>query len=240
MRYEKLDVLRWIAISMMIVFHINYTLLNIFSIWTLNFSEPFWSIFWLCWWNLFIIISWISFLLWEKKYWDKICKKYFLYSIFLWITAIFITLFTYFFIREQIIVFWILHFFSLSFLLIIFFRKLKYLNMILWIIILLIPILIQFESDTNYLSFIWLHNKYFYSADFWPLIPYFWIFLLSYTISLYLFEKEILQKILSWEKKWYVYTLLKFLWKHSLIIYLVHVPIIVSLIYLLEKIWHIL
>ena len=240
MRYDKLDILRWIAISMMIVFHINYSLLNIFSISFFNFSEIFWYIFWLIWWLLFIIISALSFLLSEKKNWDKVFKKYLKYSIFLWIIALTITLFTYFFIREQRIVFWILHFFSLSFLLITFFRKFKYLNIIIWTIIISIPLLTPLESNTNYFSFIWLHNKSFYSADFWPLIPYFWIFLLSYTISLYLYEKEILQKILSWEKKWYVYTFLKFLWKHSLIIYLVHVPIIVSLIYLLEKIWHIL
>ncbi len=237
MRYDKLDILRWIAISMMIVFHINYSLLNIFSNSFLNFSEIFWSIFWSIWWLLFITISALSFLLSEKKHWDKVNKKYLKYALILWIIAIFITVFTYIFIREQIILFGILHFFSLSFLLIVFFRKLRYTNLLIWISIILIPIVFDITIDSKYLFFTWFIPHTFYSADFWPLIPYFWVFLTSYTISLYLYEKNILHKILSWEKKWFVYNFLKFMWKNSLVIYLIHVPIIVSLIYLLVKIW---
>jgi uncharacterized membrane protein len=155
----------------------------------------------------------------------------------LWIIGILITLFTYIFIREQIILFGILHFFSISFFIIIFFRKLRYWNLLIWIIIILIPIFFDMIISYNYLFFLWFIPDTFYSADFWPLIPYFWIFLLSYTISLFLYEKKILQKILSWEKEWFIYNFLKFMWKHSLIIYLIHVPIIISFIYLLIKIW---
>jgi uncharacterized membrane protein len=91
--------------------------------------------------------------------------------------------------------------------------------------------------ESNYLFILWFIPSNFYSADFWPLIPYFWVFQISYAISLYLYEKNILQKILSWEKKWFVYTFFKFMWKNSLLIYLIHVPIIISLIYLSIKIW---
>lgn len=237
MRYDKLDILRWIAISMMIVFHINYLLLNIYSISFFNFSEIFRHIFWLCWWSLFIIISAISFLLSEKKHWDKICKKYLKYALSLWLIALFITIFTYVFIREQIILFWILHFFSLAFLLITFFRKLRYWNLLIWIIIILFPIILDMKINSSYLFFLWFIPHTFYSADFWPIIPYFWVFLISYSLSLYLYEKNILQQILTWEKKWFLYNFLKFMWKNSLLIYLIHVPIIVSLIYLLVKIW---
>lgn len=237
MRYDKLDILRWIAIIMMIIFHINYSLLNIFSITYLNFSDFFWFLFWRFWVFLFITISSISFLLSEKKHWDKVDKKYLKYALYLWIIALLITFFTYFFIRDQLILFGIIHFFSLSFLLIILFRRLKYINLLIGLIISLIPFIIDMNVSFDYLFFLWFISPTFYSADFYPIIPYFWLFLFTYSIWLYLYEKQILQKILSWEKKWFVYNFLKFMWRHSLIIYLIHVPIIVSLIYLLVKIW---
>lgn len=239
MRYEKLDILRWIAISMMIVFHTNYVLLNIFDISFLNFSNSFWDIFGEIWGCLFITIASISFMLWEKKYGDKVCKRYFRYSIFLWIFALLISGFTFIFIKEQLILFWILHFFSISFLLILLFRKLKLFNFIIWLIIVLFHVFYSMEIWNNYLFILWFINNSFYSADFWPLIPYFWLFLLWYSISLYLYEKQILHKILIWEKKWFIYNLLKVAWKHSLLIYIIHVPIIVVLIFLIKYLWNI-
>ena len=233
MRYEKLDIFRWIAILLMIIFHINYSLSDIFSIDFLNFSEIFRFLLWKIWVLLFISISWISFFLAEKKYWNKIYKKYLKYSIFLWIISFFITLFTYIFFKEQFIAFGILHFFSLSFLLIIFFRKLKYWNFLLGIIIILIPVFFTMETNLHYLFFLWFIYPSFYSADFYPIIPYFWVFLLSYSSSIFLDNKQALWKIFWWKHTWIINKFLKFMWKNSLVIYLIHQPIIIFIIYLL-------
>lgn len=236
MRYDKIDITRWIAILMMIIFHINYSLLFIFWINFLNFSDIFWNIFWKISWILFIVISGISFLLSEKKHGNNVRKKYLRYSFFLLIISIIITWLTYVFLRKQLILFWILHFFSISFFLMIYIRKLKYLNLFIWLIISIIPFFINLRASFNYLFFVWLRKNDFYSADYWPLIPYFWIFLISYSISYYLYEKQILQKILSWEKKSFTYNTLKYMWKNSLLIYLIHQPIIILLIYIIKYI----
>ncbi len=233
MRYEKLDIFRWIAILLMIIFHINYSLSDIFSIDFLNFSEIFRFLLWKIWVLLFISISWISFFLAEKKYWNKIYKKYLKYSIFLWIISFFLTLFTYIFFKEQFIVFGILHFFALSFLLILFFRKLKYWNFLLGIIIILIPVFFTMETNLHYLFFLWFTYPSFYSADFYPIIPYFWVFLLSYSSSIFIDKKQVLWKIFWWKHTWIINNFFKFMWKNSLIIYLIHQPIIIFIIYLL-------
>lgn len=44
MRLEKLDIFRGIAIVLMVLFHLNYSLVYIFGIETLNFSTIFWYI----------------------------------------------------------------------------------------------------------------------------------------------------------------------------------------------------
>ncbi|NDK08332.1 DUF1624 domain-containing protein [Candidatus Gracilibacteria bacterium] len=234
MRYEKLDILRGIAISMMIVFHTNYVLLNIFDISFLNFSNSFWDIFGEIGGCLFITIASISFMLGEKKYGDKVCKRYFRYSIFLGIFALLISGFTFIFIKEQLILFGILHFFSISFLLILLFRKLKLFNFIIGLIIVLFHVFYSIEIGNNYLFILGFINNSFYSADFWPLIPYFGLFLLGYSSSLFLYEKQILQKILIGEKKGFIYNLLKVAGRHSLLIYIIHVPIIIVLIFLIK------
>lgn len=130
MRLEKLDILRGIAILLMVVFHLNFSLVNIFNVEILNISESLWFYIWKISALLFIFVSWISFFLAEQKYKNKIILKYLKVSAILWIIALLISLSTYIFFPDLYIRFWIIHFFALSFLLMLFFRKFKYFNLI--------------------------------------------------------------------------------------------------------------
>jgi len=241
MRLQKLDIFRGVAILLMVVFHINYSLLNIFNIDALNFSELFWFIEGRISALLFIFIAWISFLLAEKKYWNKIIKKYFKVVFILWIIAWLISLSTFLFFPEQYIRFGIIHFFALSFLLMLLFRIFNYYNLLFWIIFIIywfyfIPVI-----DNQYLYFLWFMYNWFHSADYYPILPYFWIMLLWYSSGLCLYNKNKLNifKLKPYSNKFIfkkVFIILnnffEYIWKKSLIIYLIHQPIIIFIIYL--------
>lgn len=232
MRYEKLDIWRWVAIILMVLFHLNYSLLNIFNISTINFSEDLWFVLWKIAASLFIFIWGISFLLAEKKYWKKIIKKYFKVSLLLWIIALWISFWTLIFFEEQHIRFGILHFFALSFLLMLLFRKFKYYNLFIWIIILVYGIyFIPIIQNENFF-FLWFTYPWFKSADFFPILPYFWIMLLWYSFALYLNDSDKIDILKLKTNKNIFYSVLEYLWKKSLIIYLLHQPIIILLIYI--------
>jgi len=241
MRLQKLDIFRGIAILLMIIFHINYSLLNIFNIDALNFSKIFWFIEGRISALLFIFIAWISFLLAEKKYWNKIIKKYIkVIALLSWISLL-ISLSTFLFFTEQYIRFWIIHFFALSFLLMLLFRLFKYYNFLFWIIFIIywfyfIPVI-----ESKYFYFLWFTYNWFSSAYYYPILPYLWIILLWYSLGLLLYNKNKLDifKLKPYSNKFIlkkIFIILnnffEYMWKKSLIIYLIHQPIIIFIIYL--------
>jgi uncharacterized membrane protein len=234
MRYEKLDILRWIAIILMVIFHLNFSLVYIFNITILNFSNIFWLIEWRVSALLFIFIAWMSFLLAEEKYGDNIIKKYIKVSFLLWIIASLISLLTFFFFIEQYIRFWIIHFFSLSFLLILLFRKLNYYNILFWWLIIIYGLYFIPVIQNEFFYFLWFIYYWFKSADFYPILPYFWIMLLWYGFALFLSNNNKLKILKLQSKKNNIISFFEYCWKKSLIIYLIHQPIIILIIYLIK------
>ncbi|MDD3144968.1 MAG: heparan-alpha-glucosaminide N-acetyltransferase [Candidatus Gracilibacteria bacterium] len=237
MRLEKLDVLRGVAVILMIFFHINYSLVNIFNINLLNFSEIFWVILGKISVFLFIFISGIGFFLAEKKYKNEINIKYIKISCILGIIAGFISLITYFlFDGEQFIKFGIIHFFSLSFLILLIFRKFKLYNLLFGTVILIygfyfIPII-----KNEYLYFLGFMYPGFNSADYYPLLPYFGVILYGYTLALLLNKINKFDIFILKNKKNILINFIGYLGKKSLIVYLIHQPIIILVIYIFLKI----
>jgi uncharacterized membrane protein len=222
----------------MVIFHLNYSLVNIFDNNIINFSKEFWFYEWRISALIFIFIWGFSFYLSEKKYWKIVIKKYIKNSFFLAIIALSISIGTYLFFPEQYIKFWIIHFFALSFILLLIFRKFKYYNIIFALVFIIywfyfIPVI-----ENKYFYFLWFTYNWFNSADYYPILPYFWVILLWYVSALFLDNKNKMKllSIKTKNKNNILIVFFSYLWKKSLIIYIIHQPIIIFIIYLYYKI----
>lgn len=234
MRLQRLDMFRGVAILLMVLFHINYSLVNIFGIEFFNFSELFWYIVGKISAIGFIFIAGISLFLAGKKYGISVWKKYFKYGFILAVLASLISWVTYFVFPDQYIRFWILHFFALSFFLLPFFSGLWYWNILLAGGIIIYGIYFLPIVENPY--FYWIGFKYpwFTSADYYPLIPYFWVLLWGYSFALILERYQKLGIFQTWWKQHFPGKFLSKTGKYSLLIYILHQPIIIGLIFICQ------
>jgi uncharacterized membrane protein len=236
-RLKRLDILRGVAIILMISFHLNYSLVHIFDSEILNFSESFWYITGKIAALSFIGIAWFSYFLAEKKYREKVKYKYLRYALILGLLAGIITLTTYLLFPEQFIAFGILHFFALSFLLLPYMRRFGF-----WVFFIAGSIILYGTFfiplvQNPFLFPLGFRTAKFVSADYYPLFPYFGVLLLWYGSAL-LLEKHALLHILHISRNIYPWEIfLIYLGKKSLLLYLIHQPIIIMILYILKVLW---
>lgn len=235
MRLEKIDIFRWIAIIFMVLFHLNYSLVEIFWVNTLNFNDNFFYILWKISAFLFIFIAGFSAFLTYINNPQKSVKKYLKTSLKLAIFASLISIWTYFFMRNEYIRFWIIHFFAVSYLLLILFKRFWSYNILFWILAIIFWIFATPVINFKYLYFLWWTYPWFKSADFYPVLPYFWIILIWFWVWKILSKNNLL-KIFELKNKNFLTNFLTFLWQHSLLIYLTHQIIIVLVLSLIFKI----
>ncbi|MBT3582345.1 DUF1624 domain-containing protein [Candidatus Woesearchaeota archaeon] len=235
-RFWEIDLLRGIAIIMMLVSNaitslIYFDVINISNRWFWLFFARITAI-------LFILLVGISLTLSYARIKDWNTKKIFLkylkrgLTIFSWGLAI--TLVSWFFIREDFIVFGVLHLIGLAIIFSIPFFKKKFLTLIFAIFFILIGIYLD-KLTFNTSLFIWLGltPAGFSTVDYFPIFPWFGIVLVGMFVGNVLYKnysRSFKLKDLSSKKE---VKLLSFLGRHSLIIYLIHQPIIITLLVIL-------
>ena len=82
-----------------------------------------------------------------------------------------------------------------------------------------------------YLFPLGLHNAEFYSADYFPLLPHMFVFLIGVQIGRILCEKELPSSAFCVHVRPFA-----FIGRHSLVVYLAHVPCLLAILYILERI----
>lgn len=166
----------------------------------------------------------------EKKLFKKYLRRGF--KVFCWGLAI--TLFTMLFLRNGFVVFGILHFIGLSTILAFpFIKRNNNLNFLFGIVFIAAGLFLQgFRFDFPWLLWLGLIPTNFYTVDYFPLFPWFGVVLLGLFFGNRLYNGNARRFEFRDFSKFFLARLFCFLGKHSLSIYLIHQPIIISVLYL--------
>lgn len=221
-RIWELDFFRGIALILMIYFHIVFDLNEIFNYFIsytngINYYIGKVSVI------LFIIISGISSSLSR----NNTRRGFKVLGI-----AIIITIITHVFGSEIGIKFGILHLLGLCMLLYPLLSKLRwYLLLFLGTVIIVAGnILDRMYFEFDYLFFLGLRSRQFQSSDYYPILPWAGLFLFGIALSKLFYTKR--ASLFSFTIK---DNIISRLGQNTLLVYILHQPIILAVIYLIQK-----
>jgi uncharacterized membrane protein len=233
-RFWEVDFARGLAVVLMVTFNWLFALgyMNIFI------AEGGW----LFWWlfpraiaSAFIFIAGLSFSLSYSRIKNSranIWKKYGLRGGKIFLLGILATLATWLLFPEETIVFGILHLLGIAIILAPIFRNMGRWNLMIGLLCIFAGMLLQNIRLKTYLLFwLGLPPAGFQTFDYFPLLPWFGVFLIGIFAGNILYRNGKRQfKPLNQSK---IFQPLNFLGRHSLVIYIVHQPILIGILYLL-------
>jgi len=237
-RFWEIDLLRGIAIIMMIIFHFLYDL-NFFGIYKISLYTGYWLIYAYIGGTIFFSLVGISLSLSYNRIKNSVTKKqvftkYMQRGLKIFGLSMVITLGTWIYLTNGFIVFGALHCIAVSILLSYPFLKLRYPNLILGVILILCGIILKnFNFDFYWLLWLGFSPSTFYTVDYYPILPWFGVILLGIFVGNVLYPEYKRKFRLKDLSSFRITKILSFLGRHSLIIYLIHQPIMIGIIHLL-------
>jgi len=233
-RFWEIDLLRTIAIAMMITFHALYVpdYLGIAHTMTIV-RYGFW------WWfprvtaGMFIFLAGVSLAITHSR---STKTSGFLFrglKIFAWGMAI--TVITWLISSTEYVRFGILHFFGVAFILAPFFSRFRFINLIVGAALLAIGIYLQEQRvsvDFPWLVWLGLMPDGFRTMDYWPLLPWFGLFLVGMFCGKMLYPQGS-RRFNIREFNDPVTSVLTLPGRHPLVIYLAQWPVIVGILFIL-------
>ena len=236
-RYREIDFLRGLAVVLMVIFNYAFTLAY-FQIYAVAGGWLFWFLFPRIIASIFIFLAGVSFTLSysriSKKSGSYIYKKYFIRGAKIFLLGLLITAATWIFVPQGAIIFGILHLIGISIIIAPLFRNFKRANLFLGLLFIIIGIYLQnFTIQNLWLSWLGLIPKNFYTFDYFPIFPWFGVILLGIFAgnTLYANGKRRFQ-IRDFSSAMPINFFQK-LGRNSLLIYLLHQPILIAVLYVL-------
>lgn len=230
-RLWEVDFFRGIAIVLMIIFNWSFTLkyFNIFSF----ESWFYWHIFPRIIASMFIFIAGISLVL-SHGGTKSAPSRHILRGLKIFCFGIMITLSTWLLFPQEFIIFGILHLIGISIILAAALLKYKRLSLMLGIAFIAVGFILQnFRFDFSWLVWLGLIPINFQSLDYFPIFPWFGIFLLGMFFGNSAYPKGKRNfRIKDSSELWLVENT-AFLGRHSLFIYMIHQPVLILLLLLL-------
>ena len=239
-RFWEVDCLRGIAIIMMIIYHFLYDL-TFFYVYSFEVNSGFLWYFARLTAFSFVFLIGVSLTLSYSRVQitgeyieGGLFRKYVKRGLKIFILGLLITFATWIFIPQEFIIFGILHFIGVAIILAYPFMKLKYINLFLGVSIIIIGIYLgNFSFDFNWLVWLGFIPSNLQTIDYFPIFPWFGVVLIGLFIGRLLYKNYRRQFKLTDLSKKYPVRIFSFLGRNSLIIYLIHQPILIILLYLL-------
>ena len=216
----------------MIIFHFIFDLI-LFANFDIVISSGFWWLFARVTALIFIFLVGVSLMISYSRVKDlprkEIWKKYTKRGLKIFALGLIITAVTYIFFPQGFIVFGILHFIGISIILAVPFLERKKIVAVVGIAIILIGLyLYSLSFNFSWLLWLGLRPENFYTFDYFPILPWFGAILLGmfFGRKFYFEGRRKLKPGPRFTK------LFCFLGRHSLLIYLLHQPILIGIVYL--------
>jgi len=232
-RFREIDATRGIAILMMVLFHTVFDL-NFFMILPVNVSTGFWRWFAMATASLFLLVVGISLVVSRARSAANLSgfaltKKFLFRGAGIFALGLLVTLATWLYLHEGFILFGILHLIGVSVILsVLFFRFGKY-NILLGMLFIAGGFFIGTLQGPVWLLPLGIYPSSFTSVDYTPLIPWFGAVLVGMGVGEFLYSGGI-RKFTVPHLPDRIVRPLSFLGRYSLVIYLVHQPIIILLL----------
>ncbi len=233
MRIPLLDILRGISLMGMILFHAHYMLAHVFDRGLGTLPEWVWHSLGLVVALTFIMLSgYVNALGYRgrslREIYPRSLRRAFLFGL----VALSISVVTYVLLPEQRISWGIIHFFTLVALLQPLFSRMG-----VWIFFLAVwsfligTIITEMTGETYFLIPLGLVPVGYFSADYYPLFPWIGYIFIGQGMA-YLSSKFWLLDSLA-RFSFPRLALLSLLWRHSLLVYIVHTPILYGIFYII-------
>jgi uncharacterized membrane protein len=230
-RYIEIDFLRALAILMMVLYHFVFDLSVLYG-WNINvLNGGFWLLARSS-ANLFLLLVGISFAIsWERtKRWEKYLRR----GLFIFSCGLLVSLSTYLFDPSTYVRFGILHLIGVAMILLPLFAPLKLWNALVGLGMIAVGtvVLKGMRIPTSLLIPFGLPPPSFKTVDYFPLLPWFGVILLGMAFGYLLYVRNRAWRAFIPEalcKSRFSHAL-SFLSRHSLLIYLLHQPILLLLL----------
>ncbi|HDS45886.1 MAG TPA: DUF1624 domain-containing protein [Methanomicrobia archaeon] len=237
-RFWEIDLLRGVAILMMLFYHVLYDL-DRFGGLRIEIHACLWRYFACAIASLFLLLVGVSLTLSyarashtssERALFSKYLTRG--ARIFAW--GLVITAVTWVLLRDDLVRWGILHLIGLSIIMAFPFLKLRYGNLVLGSLFLLFGVLIRhLRVGSSWLLWLGLMPAQFTSVDYFPVMPWFGVVLIGVFVGNALYSGY--QRNFRLRDRSHVPLIhgLAFLGRHSLLIYLVHQPVLITVLLLM-------